>query len=167
MNFLSKIFKRKKNKVKNTVEIIAPISGNIIDLNEVPDDVFAKKIVGDGVAINPTGNLIVSPVNGIIGKIFDSMHAFSIESDEGIELFVHFGIDTIELKGEGFSKLAKEKQKVKIGDPIIKLDLNLIRRKAKSILTPIIISNMDKIKKIKKFSGLVNAGQTIIIKVIK
>ncbi|CAL4318595.1 PTS system glucose-specific EIIA component [Buchnera aphidicola (Neophyllaphis podocarpi)] len=167
MNFLSKIFKRKKNKVKNTIEIIAPISGNVIDLNEVPDDVFAKKIVGDGVAINPTGNLIVSPVNGIIGKIFDSMHAFSIESDEGIELFVHFGIDTIELKGEGFSKLAKEKQKVKIGDPIIKLYLNLIRRKAKSILTPVIISNMDKIKKIKKFSGLVNAGQTVIIKVIK
>ncbi len=67
--------------------------------SNVPDVVFAEKIVGDGIAIKPTGNKMVAPVDGTIGKIFETNHAFSIESDSGVELFVHFGIDTVELKG--------------------------------------------------------------------
>ncbi|UYY68551.1 glucose PTS transporter subunit IIA [Serratia marcescens] len=89
-------------KDMGTIEIVAPLSGEIVNIEDVPDVVFAEKIVGDGIAIKPAGNKMVAPVDGTIGKIFETNHAFSIESDSGIELFVHFGIDTVELKGEGF-----------------------------------------------------------------
>lgn len=82
--------------------------------------------MGDGIAIKPTGNKMVAPVDGTIGKIFETNHAFSIESDSGIELFVHFGIDTVELKGEGFKRIAEEGQRVKVGDPVIEFDLPLL-----------------------------------------
>ncbi|WMY96668.1 MAG: PTS glucose transporter subunit IIA [Arsenophonus sp.] len=163
------------NKVKlftsenknNMINIIAPISGQIIHIEDVPDVVFSEKIVGDGIAVNPSGDKIVAPINGTISKIFETNHAFSMKSKSGIELFVHFGIDTINLKGEGFSRIAKEGKKVKIGDLILKIDLLLLQKKAKSVLTPIIISNMDEIKELKKSSGPIIAGETIIMKIIK
>ena len=99
-------------KDTGTIEIIAPLSGEIVNIEDVPDVVFAEKIVGDGIAIKPTGNKMVAPVDGTIGKIFETNHAFSIESDSGVELFVHFGIDTVELKGEGFKRIAEEGQRV-------------------------------------------------------
>ena len=110
-------------KDTGTIEIIAPLSGEIVNIEDVPDVVFAEKIVGDGIAIKPTGNKMVAPVDGTIGKIFETNHAFSIESDSGVELFVHFGIDTVELKGEGFKRIAEEGQRVKVGDTVIEFML--------------------------------------------
>ena len=136
-------------KDTGTIEIIAPLSGEIVNIEDVPDVVFAEKIVGDGIAIKPTGNKMVAPVDGTIGKIFETNHAFSIESDSGVELFVHFGIDTVELKGEGFKRIAEEGQRVKVGDTVIEFDLPLLEEKAKSTLTPVVISNMDEIKEVK------------------
>ncbi|MCE1644963.1 glucose PTS transporter subunit IIA, partial [Enterobacter hormaechei] len=104
--------------------------------------VFAEKIVGDGIAIKPAGNKIVAPVDGTIGKIFETNHAFSIESDSGIELFVHFGIDTVELKGEGFKRIAEEGQRVQKGDLVLEFDLKFLEEREKSTLTPVVISNM-------------------------
>lgn len=124
-------------KDTGTIEIIAPLSGEIVNIEDVPDVVFAEKIVGDGIAIKPTGNKMVAPVDGTIGKIFETNHAFSIESDSGVELFVHFGIDTVELKGEGFKRIAEEGQRVKVGDTVIEFDLPLLEEKAKSTLTPL------------------------------
>ncbi|HDL1706081.1 TPA: PTS glucose transporter subunit IIA, partial [Mannheimia haemolytica] len=134
---------------------------------DVPDVVFSEKIVGDGVAIRPSGDTIVAPVNGTIGKIFETNHAFSIESEEGVELFVHFGIDTVELKGEGFTRLAQEGQTVKVGEPIIKFDLALLEGKAKSVLTPIVISNMDEISNLSKLNGQVVAGESVVLTLTK
>ncbi len=150
-----------------TIEIIAPLSGEIVNIEDVPDVVFAEKIVGDGIAIKPTGNMMVAPVNGTIGKIFETNHAFSIESENGIELFVHFGIDTVELKGQGFTRIAKEGQTVKIGDPIIEFDLAFLEEKAKSTLTPVVISNMDEIKELTKHSGTVVVAKTPVISIKK
>ncbi|WP_430247519.1 PTS glucose transporter subunit IIA [Providencia sp. PAZ2] len=149
------------------IEIIAPLSGEIVNIEDVPDVVFAEKIVGDGIAIKPSGNKIVAPVDGTIGKIFETNHAFSIESDDGIELFVHFGIDTVELKGEGFKRIAEEGQSVKKGDVIIEFDLALLEEKAKSVLTPVVISNMDEIKELNKLSGTVTVGETVIMRIKK
>ncbi|ATF09408.1 PTS glucose transporter subunit IIA [Candidatus Enterovibrio altilux] len=151
----------------NVIEIVAPLSGEIVNLEDVPDVVFAEKIVGDGIAIKPTGDKMVAPVNGTIGKIFETNHAFSIESDDGIEMFVHFGIDTIELKSEGFKRIAEEAQTVKAGDTIIEFDLAMLEKKAKSTLTPVIISNMDEIKELHKFSGLVTVGVTPVLRIKK
>lgn len=150
-----------------TIEIFAPLSGEIVNIEDVPDVVFAEKIVGDGIAIKPSGNKMVAPVDGVIGKIFETNHAFSIVSNTGVELFVHFGIDTVELKGEGFKRIAEEQQEVKVGDVVIEFDLALLEEKAKSTLTPVVISNMDEIQELTKLSGTVVAGETPVIKIKK
>jgi PTS system glucose-specific IIA component len=110
---------------------------------------------------------MVAPCDGTIGKIFETNHAFSLESDSGIELFVHFGIDTVELKGEGFTRIAQEGQKVKRGDTIIEFDLAVLEAKAKSTLTPVVISNMDEIKELIKMTGAVTVGETPVIRIKK
>ena len=131
-------------KDTGTIEIIAPLSGEIVNIEDVPDVVFAEKIVGD-----------------------ETNHAFSIESDSGVELFVHFGIDTVELKGEGFKRIAEEGQRVKVGDTVIEFDLPLLEEKAKSTLTPVVISNMDELKELIKLSGSVTVGETPVIRIKK
>lgn len=163
MGLFSNFFSNKKDDPKKLIEIVAPLSGEIIAIEDVPDVVFSDKIVGDGIAIQPTGHSIVSPVNGTVSKIFETLHAFSIKSNEGIEIFVHFGIDTVKLKGLGFERFANEQQHVKKGDLIINFDLNLLKNKAKSIITPIVISNIEKVKQLKKFTGKVTAGITTIM----
>ncbi|MGK2946112.1 MAG: PTS glucose transporter subunit IIA [Candidatus Malihini olakiniferum] len=169
MDFFDKLKSLASNKKKDTrsIEIIAPLSGEIVNIEDVPDVVFAEKIVGDGIAIKPTGNKIAAPIDGTIGKIFETNHAFSIASDSGIELFVHFGIDTVELKGEGFKRIAEEGQHVKKGDLIIEFNLVLLEEKAKSTLTPVIVSNMDEIRELTKLSGTVVLGKTPIIRIKK
>lgn len=161
----SLIADNKKNM--GSIKIVAPLSGEIVNIEDVPDVVFAEKIVGDGIAIKPNGNKIVAPVDGTIGKIFETNHAFSIKSDRGIELFVHFGINTMELKGKGFRRIAERGQYVKKGDVVIELDLILLAEKAKSTLTPVVISNMDEIKELVKLSGRVVVGETPIIYIRK
>lgn len=167
MGFLDKLFGGKKDSASKEVNIYAPLSGEIVNIEDVPDVVFSEKIVGDGIAVRPNGDVIVAPVNGTIGKIFETNHAFSIESDEGIELFVHFGIDTVELKGEGFTRVAAEGQKVKVGDPIIQFDLALLESKAKSVLTPVVISNMDEISNLQKHTGEVVKGESVVLTITK
>lgn len=148
-------------------QIYSPMTGEIVNIEEVPDVVFAEKVVGDGVAIKPIrGGNIVAPCDGTIGKIFETNHAFSIESDSsGIELFVHIGIDTEELMGEGFKRVAEEGQRVKRGDVILEIDLALLEEKAKSTLSPVIITNMDEIKDLGRLTGSVKAGETVIMRV--
>lgn len=162
MGLFDKLFGSKDAKAVD-VEIYAPLSGEIVNIEDVPDVVFSEKIVGDGIAIRPNGNKIVAPVDGVVGKIFETNHAFSMESKEGVELFVHFGIDTVELKGEGFTRIAQEGQSVKRGDVIIEFDLALLEQKAKSVLTPVVISNMDEISNIEKKSGEVIAGESVVL----
>ena len=162
MGLFDKLFGSKDKKAID-IAIYAPISGELVNIEDVPDVVFSEKIVGDGIAIRPTGNKMVAPVDGVIGKIFETNHAFSMESQDGVELFVHFGIDTVELKGEGFTRIANEGQSVKRGDTIIEFDLPLLEAKAKSILTPVVISNMDEISNIEKKAGEVVAGDSVIL----
>ena len=162
MGLFDKLFGSKENKSVE-VEIYAPLSGEIVNIEDVPDVVFSEKIVGDGIAIRPRGNKIVAPIDGVIGKIFETNHAFSMESKEGIELFVHFGTDTVELKGEGFTRIAQEGQAVKRGDTVIEFDLELLESKAKSVLTPVVVSNMDEISNIEKKAGEVVAGESIVL----
>lgn len=168
MTFLNKIKTLVKNKSskRSVISIHAPLSGEIVPIEEVPDVVFADKIVGDGVAIMPSGDMMAAPCDGTIGKIFETNHAFSMESDDGLELFVHFGMDTVNLKGEGFTRIAKEGQRVKTGEPIIGFDLALLKEKAPSVITPIVISNMDEVKELNKMSGSVTKGESVVLNII-
>lgn len=149
------------------IKLLAPVDGEIVPLEDTPDPVFAEKTVGDGVAIMPTGNTMVAPADGTIGKIFDTDHAFSMVTDDGVELFVHFGIDTVELKGEGFTRLAEPGATVKQGDPIIRFDLVLLREKAKSVVTPVVVSNMEDFSTMTKETGTVSAGRDLILTIGK
>ena len=149
---------RASDKSESRLTLIAPVSGEILPIENTPDEVFADKIVGDGIAIVPTGNKLVAPCDGVIGRIFDTNHAYSIESPEGVELFVHFGIDTVELKGKGFTRVAQEGEVVKAGDTIIEIDIEFLSANAKSIITPVVISNIDDLGELTKYTGVVTAG---------
>lgn len=169
MGFLNKLKKLVGDEGSSVsgIELLAPVSGEIVKIEDVPDVVFAEKIVGDGIAISPSGNKMVAPCDGVIGKIFETNHAFSINSPDGIELFVHFGIDTVELKGEGFRRIAKEGQEIKCGETVIEFDLPLLESKAKSVLTPVVISNMNEISQLHKHEGKVVAGETPVLTIKK
>lgn len=137
--------------MRKYTKIYAPVNGVTIDITEVSDPVFAEKLVGDGVAIKPTSNIISSPCNGVVNHLFPTNHAFTIITEEGTEILLHLGIDTVDLKGEGFKRVIKEDNlKVKIGDPIIEMDLDFILRQGKQTEVMIIISDNAPQYKFKK-----------------
>jgi len=150
------LFKAKK------LTVMSPVDGDIINLSEVPDEVFSQKMAGDGLAILPSSNTFVAPISGTISKIFSTNHAFSIKAKSGLEVMVHIGLDTVALAGEGFKRLLEEGSVVAVGKPIISADLEFIKSKGKEIITPIVI-NYDKdltldIEKVR----LVREGDTLI-----
>ncbi len=144
------------------IKLFSPIEGEVISIEDTPDPVFAEKTVGDGVSIIPSGDTMCAPADGTIGKIFKTNHAFSMFTDDGIELFVHFGVDTVNLNGEGFTRLAEQGATVKKGDPVIRFDLGLLTEKAKSVITPVVISNMEDFGEMTKVSGKVAVGDPIL-----
>lgn len=146
--------------------IVAPLDGKILSLSQVPDKVFSQKVVGDGFAIEPANGEVVSPVNGTVSTVLDSKHAVGITADNGLELIVHFGIDTVNLKGEGFSALVNAGDKVKAGQPLLKVDLDVVRAKAPSIITPIIFTNLDGRTVVAPEGKIVKSGQKIDISLI-
>lgn len=169
MSLFNKLKRMVSDESANSVglSLLAPLSGEIVPLEEVPDVVFAEKIIGDGLAIKPSGNKMVAPCDGVISKIFAHNHAFAMNSDSGLEIFVHFGVDTVELKGAGFTRIATEGQRVAAGEVIIEFDLSLLEATAKSTLTPIIISNMEDIKELTRASGAVTLGTDVILSIRK
>ena len=131
------LFKAKKQT------IVSPADGDVVDLSEVPDQVFSEKMAGDGIAITPRSNTFVAPIAGVVSKIFSTNHAYSIKAKNGLEVLVHIGLETVALKGEGFKRLVEEGKKVTIGTPIISADLEYIQSEGKNIITPIVL-NHDK-----------------------
>ena len=150
-----------KRKVR---EIKSPADGQIVAIESVDDQVFSQKLVGDGVAIIPMSNVFTAPIDGTISKIFPTNHAYSVKSPKDLEVMVHIGLDTVELEGVGFERLAKEGDEVKAGDPIIRVDLGYIRDHAKDIITPIIISEESDVKEVDKRLKIVKS-QDIIMEV--
>lgn len=135
----------KKNEVetkKKEIIIYSPLKGKAIDLTEVPDDAFAQKMIGDGIAIDPYEGVICSPIDGELANIFPTKHALMFESKDGLEIIVHFGVDTVKLEGKGFEILRKE-GKISKSEEILKYDLEYIKEHAVSTKTPIIVANMD------------------------
>ena len=148
-----------KRKVR---EVKAPIDGQLIALEEVDDEVFSSRMAGDGVAILPVGDVFASPIDGVITKIFSTNHAYSVKSEQDLEVLVHIGLETVALKGEGFERLASEGDEVKVGDPIIKVDLNYIKEHAKDIITPILITDESRYEAIDKNTNVVITGDAIM-----
>ena len=144
--------------------LLAPISGKVINLAEVSDQIFAEKIAGDGVGIDSTGDIVVAPADGVVVLIFNTNHAFAMVLENGTELLIHIGIDTIELNGTGFKRLIEEGTKVRAGEPIIKIDREFIKEKGYSLITPVLITNPDRLKEINYNTGIkVNAGKDTVV----
>ncbi|WP_223702214.1 glucose-specific PTS transporter subunit IIBC [Sutcliffiella deserti] len=129
--------------------IICPIKGEIKPLGDVPDQVFSSKMMGDGFAILPTEGVVVSPVDGEIVNLFPTKHAIGIQSNTGREILIHVGIDTVNLKGEGFEALVAQGDKVTKGQEILRFDINFLKENAPSIMTPIIFTNLHDNEKVK------------------
>ena len=152
-----------KKKEKTIVTIYSPMNGKVIELKEVPDEAFAQKMVGDGCAIEPDKGIICSPIDGQLMNIFPTNHAIIFETIDGLEMIVHFGIDTVKLDGKGFQKL-RDPGPIKIGDEIVKYNLDDIKDGVPSTRSPIIINNMEKVEKIEVLSlgKLVKIGEPIM-----
>jgi PTS system D-glucosamine-specific IIA component/PTS system glucose-specific IIA component len=164
-NFFKNLFKS-KSKVEETPKnfLVAAATGNAIPLSEVPDQVFAQKLAGDGMAIMVTGDTIVAPADGELSLVFKTKHAFAMTLENGLEILVHIGVDTVSLDGQGFEQLAEQGTKVKAGTPIIKIDREFILSKGLSLATPVLITNVDAAKSITPVeSGSVVAGETAVV----
>jgi len=157
----------KMGKNNKLIEVIAPISGKIIELSKVPDRVFSEKLVGEGIAIEPYEETVVAPFNGMVKQIFPSGHAVLMESDTGLTLLIHIGIDTIDLLGKGFKVYASENSKVKTGDVLIKFEKDMITGLGYSLISPVVIpDDADKIKYIKVTEKeVVKSGEDLLMKV--
>ncbi|WP_438804675.1 PTS sugar transporter subunit IIA [Oceanobacillus saliphilus] len=130
-------------KEKESEKIIAPMTGELIPITEVPDEVFSGKMMGDGFAIVPKEGTVLSPIDGKIVNIFPTNHAIGLESNSGREILIHIGIDTVALKGNGFEPLVKENDQVRAGQPLMKVDLDYVGSHATSTVTPIIFTNLN------------------------
>ncbi|EPO1787359.1 PTS N-acetyl glucosamine transporter subunit IIABC [Cronobacter turicensis] len=142
---------------KTIAALVSPVTGEVVALDAVPDEAFASKAVGDGVAIKPTDKLVVAPAAGTIVKIFNTNHAFCLETDNGAEIVVHMGIDTVALNGQGFKRLVEEGAQVTVGQPVLELDLDYLNANARSMVSPVVCSNID------DFGGLVIQAQGAVV----
>lgn len=131
-----------QNKIDEDAQFVSPIKGELKPITEVPDAVFSGKMMGDGFAILPTEGTIVSPVDGKIVNLFPTKHAIGILSNAGREILIHVGIDTVNLKGQGFEALIAENDQVKKGQPLLKVDLEYLKKHVPSIITPVVFTNL-------------------------
>ena len=144
---LKKLFGKGK-EVNKEIEIYAPLTGEYINIENIPDPVFAQKMMGEGFGINPTEGEVVSPIEGKVDNVFPTKHAIGLKADNGLEILVHIGLDTVQLDGQGFEILVSSGDTVQVGDPLLKFDLEYIRNNAKDVISPIIITNSDQTESI-------------------
>ena len=132
-----------KKKQDNTFFLGAPVKGKAVDLKEVNDPTFSTGMLGQGVAIIPSEGKIYAPADGEIAMVFDTLHAVSMTADNGVEILVHVGLDTVELKGEGFEGHVKAGDKVKKGDLLLTVDLDVVKEAGYDTITPMLGCNTD------------------------
>ncbi|MED4014744.1 glucose-specific PTS transporter subunit IIBC [Sutcliffiella cohnii] len=148
-----------QSNVNKTSTIAIPMTGQLLPLSEVPDQVFSQKMMGDGFAIKPSEGTVVSPVEGTIVNLFPTKHAVGIVTEDGREVLVHVGIDTVNLKGKGFENLVEQGDKVSQGQPLLQVDLEIIENEAASTITPVIFTNLAANEVVHINEGAVKFGE--------
>lgn len=148
---------------KSSSEILmAPITGMVKPLEECPDKVFAEGTLGKGVVIEPLEGKVYAPCDGVVSAIFDTLHAIGIQADHGAEVLIHVGMDTVNLKGQGFTAHVKSGDRIKTGQLLLEFDMDWIRSKGLSLITPVIVSNPDHYQDMKEKYGNVTHGEEMI-----
>ena len=147
--------------MKGTLTLMAPVSGIVVPLERVPDAVFAERLVGDGVSIDPMSQELVAPCDAIVIQVHRARHALTLDAN-GSEIVIHVGLDTVELNGEGFTAHVSAGDEVKAGELLLTFDADLIATKARSLLTEVLVANLDNIASIDARSGMVKAGDVLM-----
>lgn len=142
------MFKWLQGKKKEII-LTSPMSGGLMAVEAIPDQVFSARMLGDGFAVAPESGQVLAPCAGRVTQIFPTSHALGIETPEGLEILIHIGIDTVELKGEGFTRLVEAGDTVAAGTPLLNVALEKLTAQGKSLVTPVIITNMDKVESIR------------------
>lgn len=152
------------NETVSKVEMLAaPVSGKVVSLKEVPDQTFAEELLGKGSAVDPIDGVVVSPVDGTIVHLFETKHAIAIKTESGMEILIHIGIDTVKMNGEGFKGFVKDGDVVKKGQKLVEFDLNLVKEKAVSPITMLIVTNSENMKFVStEKSGEVKNGEDLV-----
>lgn len=169
MGWLSNLFKLGSSKgaesnIQADVTLCAPVSGTLLPLVEVPDIVISEKVMGDGVAIVPEGELIVAPCDGVISRLLPTKNAFAVRQADGLEIYVSFGLESMEVLGEGFNALYGVGDTVKQGDTVLQVDLRLLSSKLKSLITSmIVIKSSGEIERVTAATGQCKAGETPVV----
>lgn len=148
---------------KTNIIIKSPLNGKAVPLTEVPDPVFSDGVLGSGCAVIPDDGKIYSPVNGVISSVAETFHAYGILSDDGIEILIHFGLETVALKGEGFKSMVKAGDRVNAGDLIAEVDIGLLKQKNINAVTPVIITDGPDDAKINVCQGAVRANKDVLL----
>ena len=152
-----------KAPLMNKITISSPLKGEVVPLTEVKDETFASEMMGKGIAINPTEGKVVSPINGTVQMIFKTKHAIGLKSEDGAEILIHIGMDTVQLDGKHFTAHVKDGDKVKVGDTLVEFDMDAIKKEGYELITPVIITNtIDYLEIVPKEIKSVNAGEDII-----
>jgi phosphocarrier protein FPr len=146
--------------------LVAPLSGQLVPIETVPDPVFAQKMVGDGISIDPTSQALLAPCDGEIVQLHSANHAVTVKTAEGIEILMHIGLDTVALKGEGFTPKVKVGDRVKAGDILIEFDADYVAQKARSLLTQIVVTNGDRVAEFRPNVGFANAARDTVLTLI-
>lgn len=151
---------------KKNITIYSPIEGQACLLCEVEDAVFSGKILGDGIAIRPVRGRVVAPIDGIVALVFDTKHAISIKSEQGAEVLIHVGLDTVNLKGDFYTAYVKVGDKVKTGDLLLEFDMERIAEAGYDLITPIVICNTASYSEIVPYpgNGVKETDKIILIK---
>ena len=148
---------------RSSIVVTAPFSGKLVPLSEVPDETFASGVLGEGIAIEPSDGLFCSPVDGTVETIAETKHAIGFAADNGLEILVHVGLETVSLNGEGFEILVKEGDRVKAGQPVAKADLALIRERGLKTITSIVLTGGADDMELHCAEGLAAAGKTPVL----
>ena len=151
----------KKGKEKNII-LKSPVVGRCFDISEIPDEVFSSKMLGNGIGFESTEGVLYAPVDGEILQVFPTKHALILKTVEGIEILLHIGIDTVEMKGEGFEAFAKKGQQVKVGDKLLTFDNELIKAKAKTNLSVLVLTENELMESVEFKLGTVDKNNEVI-----
>jgi len=153
----------KKNKEEKGMILKSPVVGRCFDISEIPDEVFSSKMLGNGIGFESTEGILYAPVDGEILQVFPTKHALILKSAEGIEILLHIGIDTVEMKGEGFESFVEKGKKVKAGDKLLTFDNDLIKAKAKTNLSVLVLTENEIMESVEFNFGTVDKNNEVII----
>ncbi|MDO5048479.1 MAG: glucose PTS transporter subunit IIA [Actinomycetaceae bacterium] len=151
---------------KKKLNVKAPFAGEVVAVTEVPDPMFADRLLGDGFAVTPSADVVdvCAPVDGTIVKVFGTLHAFAMKSDDhDTEVFVHIGLETVELEGKHFERLAEEGAKVKAGTPVVRLDVAAVKEAGYNPITPVVFTKRGQVESVDVTTGSTDGSQVVCV----